>query len=167
MEAEEREYIDSLIRDKKEPGIKPLISKMLEIYKKMTIHDWRFPGEYYSGISRIAFVNVELINIMLNQIPKDKWVKLGQEIGRALKISMETTLNIQVFEIENWKQVFQRLSVQGFGDFYLKDKYVLIKNPFISYPTFWKGVLEGMLNVKLDIKTTLPPLVFQIGVKNR
>jgi hypothetical protein len=165
LEAEEREYIDSLIREEKESGIKPLISKMLEIYKKMTIHDWRFPGEYYSGISRIAFVNVELINILLNQIPKDKWVKLGQEIGSALKISIETTLNIQVSEIENWRQVFHRLSVQGFGDFYLKDKYVLIKTPFISYPTFWKGVLEGMLDVKLDIKTTLPPLVFQIGGK--
>ena len=46
LKAEERDYIDSLIREGKESGIKPLISKMLEIHKKMTIHDWRFPGEY-------------------------------------------------------------------------------------------------------------------------
>ena len=165
LDAEEREFIDSLIREKKETGIKPLISKMLEIYKKMTIYDWRFPGEYYSGISRIAFVNVELINIMLNQIPKEKWCNLGQEMGRALKISMETTLNIQVSEIENWKTIFHRLCVQGFGDLFLKDKYILIKTPFVSYPILWKGILEGMLNVKLDMKTTLPPLVFQIKEK--
>jgi len=165
LEAEERDYIDSLIREEKESGIKPLISKMLEIHKKMTIHDWRFPGEYYCGISRIAFVNVELINIMLNQIPKVKWCDLGQEMGRALKISMETTLNIQVSEIENWRTVFHRLSVQGFGDFFLKDNYILIKTPFISYSTLWKGILEGMLDVKLDVKTNLPPLVFQIEEK--
>lgn len=167
LEAEERDYIDSLIRDEKEPGIKPLISKMLEIYKKMSIHDWRFPGEYYYGISRIAFVNVELINIMLKQLSKAKWYVVGQEIGRALKISIETTLNIRVFEIENWKTVFHRLSVQGFGDFLLKDNYILIKTPFISYSTLWKGILEGLLDIKLDVKTTLPPLVFQIEGKKR
>jgi hypothetical protein len=58
LEKEEREYVDSLIREGKELGIKPLISKMLDIYKKMMVSDWRFPGEYYCGISRIAFVNV-------------------------------------------------------------------------------------------------------------
>ena len=72
LEKEEREYIDSLIREGKEPGIKPLISKMLDIYQSMMVYDWRFPGEYYCGISRIAFVNVELLNILIQQIPKEK-----------------------------------------------------------------------------------------------
>jgi hypothetical protein len=63
LEKNERDFIETLIRDGKEPGIKPLISKMLEIYKSMMIYDWKFPGEYYGGISRMAFVNVELINI--------------------------------------------------------------------------------------------------------
>lgn len=162
LEAKERAFITSLISEEKEPGIKQLISKMLEIYKKLMIYDWRFPGEYYSGISRIAFVNVELIDIILKRTSKEKWPEIGNEIGKALKVSMETTLDIQVNQSKNWKKVFNRLSVQGFGDFYLKDKYILIKIPFITYPILWKGILEGLLEVQLDMKTTIPPLVFQI-----
>ena len=64
LEKSEREFIESLIKEGKEPGIKPLISKMLDIYKSMMIYDWHFPGEYYCGISRTAFVNVELLNIL-------------------------------------------------------------------------------------------------------
>ena len=165
LEPEERKYIDSLIQEEKESGIKSLISKMLEIHKTLMIDDWRFPGEYYSGISRVAFINVELINIMLNQIPKEKWINLGQEMGRALKISIETTLNIQVSEVQDWKPIFKRLSVQGFGDFFLKDNYILIKNPFINYSNLWQGILQGMLDIKLDAKTNLSPLVFQIKEK--
>ena len=45
LEKEEREFVDSLIREGKEPGIKPLISKMLDVYRSMMIYDWRFPGE--------------------------------------------------------------------------------------------------------------------------
>ncbi len=73
LEKNEREFIESLIKEGKEPGIKPLISKMLDIYKSMMIYDWHFPGEYYCGISRTAFVNVELLNILTQQIPKEKW----------------------------------------------------------------------------------------------
>src|SRR5665647_149398 len=73
LEKDERDFIEGLIREGKEPGIKPLISKMLDIYKSMMIYDWRFPGEYYCGISRTAFVNVELLNILTQQIPKEKW----------------------------------------------------------------------------------------------
>ena len=65
LEKEEREFIDSLIEEGREPGIKPLISKMLDVYRSMMIYDWRFPGEYYCGISRMAFMNIELINIMI------------------------------------------------------------------------------------------------------
>ncbi len=43
LEKSEREFIESLIKEGKEPGIKPLISKMLEIYKSMMVYDWRFP----------------------------------------------------------------------------------------------------------------------------
>src|SRR5512136_372087 len=95
LEKRERDFIDSLIREGKEPGIKPLISKMLDIYRSMMIQDWRFPGEYYCGISRIAFVNVELLNILIQQIPREKWREIGKKIGDALKVSMETTLGIE------------------------------------------------------------------------
>ena len=162
LEKEEREFVDSLIKEGKEPGIKPLISKMLDVYRSMMIHDWRFPGEYYCGISRIAFVNVELLSILIQQIPKEKWRKIGKEMGAALKISMETTLGLKAAERENWENVFKRLRVQGFGDFYLKDKYILIKTPLIIYSEIWEGLLGGLFDIELDMKTTVPPLVFEI-----
>jgi hypothetical protein len=165
LEKDERDFIDSLIREGKEPGIKPLISKMLDVYRSMMIYDWRFPGEYYCGISRIAFVNVELLNILIQQIPKEKWHDIGKTMGDALKVSMETTLGIKTAQKENWENVFKRLRVQGFGDFYLKDKYLLIKTPFIGNAEILMGILEGLFEIELDIKTTVPPLVFEIKTK--
>ncbi len=43
------------------------------------------------------------------------------------------------------KPVFNRLKVQGFGDFYLKDKFLLLKTPFIHDCEIWKGIMEGLL----------------------
>lgn len=165
LEESEREFIDSLIREGKEPGIKPLISKMLDVYRSMSIYDWRYPGEYYSGISRIAFVNVELINILLQHIPEEKWREVGRKMGEATKISMEASLGIQTANREKWKEVFKRLRVQGFGDFYLRDKYVLLKTPFISKIEILAGFLEGLLDVKLDVKTSTPPFVLELEEK--
>jgi hypothetical protein len=165
LDKEEREFIDTLIKEGKEPGIKPLISKMLDVYRSMMIYDWRFPGEYYCGISRIAFVNVELLNILIEQIPKEKWREIGKKMGAALKISMETTLGLQASLRENWESVFKRLRVQGFGDFYLKDKYLLVKTPFIYNSEMWEGILEGLFEIELDMKTAVPPLVFEIKTK--
>jgi hypothetical protein len=162
LEKDERDFIDQLIKDGKEPGIKPLISKMLDVYRSMMIYDWRFPGEYYCGISRIAFVNVELINIMIQSIPKEKWRDIGKKMGDALKVSMETTIGVDPAKQENWEQVFTRLRVQGFGDFYLKDKYLLLKTPFLSDPCLWEGILEGLFGIKLETKNSIPPLVFEI-----
>jgi hypothetical protein len=165
LEKEEREFVDSLIREGKEPGIKPLISKMLDVYRSMMIYDWRFPGEYYCGISRIAFVNVELLNILIQQIPREKWREIGKRMGEALKVSLESTLGLQTAKQENWENVFKRLRVQGFGDFYLKDKYILIKTPFIGDAEIWEGILEGLFEIELDMKTSAPPLVFEIEAK--
>jgi hypothetical protein len=165
LEKEEREYIDSLIREGKEPGIKPLISKMLDVYRSMTIYDWRFPGEYYCGISRVAFVNVELLSILIQNVAREKWREIGRKMGEATKISIETTIGVQTENREKWPDVFKRLRVQGFGDFYLKDKYILVKTPFISEPEIWAGLLEGLFNLELDVKTTSPPLIFEIKEK--
>jgi hypothetical protein len=105
---------------------------------------------------------VELLDILIQQIPKEKWRGIGKEMGSALKISMETTLGLQPAQRETWENIFKRLRVQGFGDFYLKDKYLLLKTPFISYPELWEGLLEGLFDIELDMKTTVPPLVFEI-----
>ena len=166
LEREEREFIDSLIREGKEPGIKPLISKMLDVYRSMMIYDWRFPGEYYCGISRIAFINIELINTLIQHVPKDQWREVGRKMGEAAKVSMEATLGIQTANREKWQEVFKRLRVQGFGDFYLKDKYLLVKAPFINETDIWAGFLEGLLGTELDVKTFTPPLVFEIKEKH-
>ena len=162
LEKSEREFIESLIKDGKEPGIKPLISKMLDIYKSMMIYDWHFPGEYYCGISRTAFVNVELINILTQQIPKEKWPAVGEKMGDALKVSIQSTLGVDASKQENWEAIFKRLKVQGFGDFYLKDKFLLLKTPFINDCEIWKGIMEGLLSVELETRNSVPPMVFEI-----
>ena len=165
LEKKEREYIDSLIKEGKEPGIKPLISKMLSVYRNLMMYDWRFPGEYYCGISRVALVNVELLNILTQQIPREKLREIGKRMGDALKVSLETTIGLQTGERENWQSVFERLKVQGFGDFSLKDKYVLLKTPFISDAEIWLGILEALLEIELDIKNSEPPMIFQIKTR--
>jgi len=165
LDKDERDYIDSLIKEGKEPGIKPLISKMLDIYRSMMVYDWHFPGEYYCGISRIAFVNAELLNILIQQIPREKWLEIGKRIGYALKVSMETTLGIQTTQQDSWEDVFKRLRVQGLGDFYRKDKYLLVKMPFIGDAEIMMGILEGLFGIELDMKTAVAPLVFEIKTK--
>jgi len=162
LEDEEREYIDSLIREGREPGIKPLISKMLDIYRSMMIYDWKYPGEYYCGISRVAFINVEFINILLQYVPEEKWREIGKKVGEAAKVSMEATLDLQTTDKEKWQDAFKRLRVQGFGDFYLRDKYFIIRTPFINSPEVLCGFLEGLFAVRLEPKTLTPPLVFEI-----
>jgi hypothetical protein len=166
LEKAEREFIESLIREGKEPGIKPLISKMLNIYKSMMVYDWDFPGEYYCGISRTAFVNVELFNILTQQIPKEKWPAVGEKMGDALKVSIQSTLGVDAGIRENWAAIFNRLKIQGFGDFYLKDKFLLLKTPFIHDCEIWKGILEGLLSVELETRNSVPPMVFEIKSKN-
>jgi hypothetical protein len=139
---------------------------MLDVYRSMMIYDWRFPGEYYCGISRIAFINLELINTLIQYTPEEKWHEIGRKMGEAAKVSMEATLGIQTANLEKWPEVFKRLRVQGFGDFYMKDKYILIKTPFISEADIWAGFLEGLLGIELDVKTSAPPLVFEIKEKS-
>lgn len=162
LEKDERQYIDQLIREGKEAGIKPLISKMLNIHRSMMVQDWRFPGEYYFGISRVAFVNVELMTLLIKQVPKEKWRILGKTLGAAMKVSMETTSEMPTTTVDNWTKVFKRLSVQGWGDFSLKGKYLIVKAPFLNEPEVLAGLLETLLDSTLEVKTVIPPLVFEV-----
>jgi hypothetical protein len=165
LEKNEREFIDLLLKKGKETGIKPLISKMLDIYKNMMIHDWRYPGEYYCGISRIALVNVELLNILTQEVTKEKWYDIGLKMGDVLRVSIQSTVGIETSHRENWEAVFERLKIQGFGDCYLKDKFLLIKTPFINESEIWRGILERLLTVELVTRNPVPPFVFQIENK--
>jgi hypothetical protein len=83
-------------------------------------------------------------------------------MGAVLKVSMETTLDIKSIARDNWESVFKRLKVQGLGDFDIKDKYLLVKTPFIIESDIIAGLLEGLLNVAVDAKTMVPPLVFEV-----
>lgn len=162
LEKEDREYVDKLIREGKEPGIKSLISKMLEIYRSLTIYEWRFPGEYYCGISRIALLNVELINILVKNIPEEKFREVGRKMGEVIRVSLEASFGIQTFLRENWPEVFKRLRIQGFGDLNLKDKYILIKSPIINEVEVWAGLLQELFKVDAEVKTYSPPFVFEV-----
>jgi len=162
LDDEERKYVDSLIKEGKEPGIKPLISKLLDVYRSMAIYDWRFPGEYYVGVSRVAFVNVEFVNVLLQYIPENKWREVGQKIGEAARVSMEATLNLETTNREKWEDVLKRLRIQGFGDFYMRDKYFIIKAPFINYAEVLCGFLEKLLGVELGVRTSAAPFVLEI-----
>jgi hypothetical protein len=165
LDKNDREFVNSLIAEKKETGIKPLISKMLNIYKNMMIHDWRFPGEYYFGISRMAFVNAELFNILSKQIPQKELRATGRKMGQALRVSVETTFSPKVTENGNAEDFLNRLQIQGFGEFSIKDKYLLIKAPYINEPEMWVGLLEGLLGTELEVKTAGTPIVMEIKKK--
>jgi hypothetical protein len=162
LDNEERKYIDSLIAEGKEPGIKPLISKLLDVYRSMAIYDWRFPGEYYVGVSRVAFVNVEFVNVLLQYIPEGKWREVGQKIGEAARVSMEATLNLETTNREKWGDVLGRLRIQGFGEFFPRDKYFIIKAPFINNAEVLCGFLEKLLGINLNVRTSTAPFVLEI-----
>jgi hypothetical protein len=162
LDDEEREYIDSLIEKGREPGIKPLISKMLDVYRSMMIYDWKYPGEYYCGISRVAFVNIEFIDTMLKYIPEEKWREVGLKMGEAARVSMEATLDLETANREKWPNVIKRLRIQGFGDFYLRDKFIILRTPFINNSEVWRGFLESLLGVRLEARALTPPLIFEI-----
>ena len=162
LDEDEREYIDNLINEGREPGIKPLVSKMLDVYRSMRIYDWKFPGEYYIGISRVAFINVEFLDVLLKFVPENQWREVGQEIGKMAKVSLEASMDIETATKAKWEVVFKRLRVQGFGDFYLKDKFVIIRTPLISNAEFLCGFIESLIGVTLEVRTLTPPLVFEI-----
>lgn len=128
FDKDEREYIDALIREGKEPGIKPLISKMLDIHRNMMVYDWRFPGEYYCGISRIAFVNIELLNILIQHTPKEKRRDIGKTMGAALKVSMETTLDLPAITRDSWEKVFKRSKYKDLATSTGKTSFFLLKH---------------------------------------
>jgi hypothetical protein len=162
LEEEERQYIDRLVKEGKEPGMKQLINKMLDVYRSMMIYDWKYPGEYYSGISRIAFVNIEFISTLLQYIPVDKHYEAGRRVGEAAKISLDTTLDLDTTQREKWPEVFKRLRIHGLGDFFQRDKYVIVKTPYINNSELQRGYLETLLGTTLSTRTITAPYIYEI-----
>ena len=162
LDEEERKYIDQLIREGKEAGIKQLVSKMLDVYRSMMVCDWKYPGEYYAGISRVAFIHIEFISTLLKHIPPERHYDVGRKAGEAARIGMETSMNLNPTDTGNWADVFKRLRVQGLGDFYQKDRYIVIKVPYINNVEVQRGYLETLLGVTLDARTGTPPYVYEL-----
>lgn len=161
----DRQYLETLIRDGKESGIKPFIAKMVDVYRTMAIHDWKFPGEYYIGISRAAFFSQQDIQLMIDLIPEENRRNAAHKIGEVTALSIQASLNIDPHNKENWPTVLERLRVFGYGDLTLRDDYLVVKNPFISNLTFLRGFLEGVLDSTLEPKITTSPLVFEVCQK--
>jgi hypothetical protein len=163
FEEKDRQYLEQLIREGKEPGIKPFISKMFDVYRSMAMYDWKFPGEYYVGISRVAFFSQENLQLLIELIPEDDLRATGRKLGETTAISIEASQNVDPKKKENWGKVLERLRVFGYGDILLREDYVVAKNPFISNLAFLTGFLEGVLGTTLEARITTSPIVFEVG----
>ena len=111
------------------------------------------------GIGEILIISIAAYLILG---PK-RLPEVGKKAGEAAKISMETTLDLNTTDKEKWSEVFKRLRIQGLGDFYQRDKYIIIKAPYINNLEVQRGYLETLLGVALKTCITNPPFVYEIS----
>ena len=129
----------------------------------MAMYDWKFPGEYYVGISRVAFFSQENLQLLVDMIPEDQLLPTGQKLGETTAISIEASQNIDPHKKENWARVLERLRIFGYGDLILREEYIVAKNPFINNITFLTGFLQGVLGSTLEARITTSPIVFEVS----
>jgi len=163
FDEQDRQYLEQLIREGKEPGIKPFISKMFDVYRDMAMSDWKFPGEYYVGMSRVAFFSQENLQHLIELIPETKLRETGRKLGEITAVSIEASQNFDTHKKENWAKALARLGVFGYGELLMRENSLIAKNPFISNITFLSGFLEGVLGVTLKARITTSPIVFDIS----
>lgn len=161
LDEKDRNYMDRLIAEGREPGIKPFISKMFDVYRNMTVHDWKYPGEYYCGTSRVAFFSQENLSVLLGCVPEKELRRVGKRMGEATSISLKTGLDIDPRQSGNWQEVLKRLRLFGYGDLTSKENMIVVRNPFINSLQVLQGFLEGLLGVQLEAKTTTTPFIFE------
>jgi len=159
---EDRKFLDELIREGKEPGIKPFISKMFDIYRSMAIYDWRYPGEYYSGVSRVAFFSQEGLRALTELISEKDVPEAGRRLGKLMRSSMESSHRLDSSKRENWPDMLKRLRIYGYGDIVLRGDIVVVRNPFIDNIDLLAGFLEELLGCKLNARTKTAPIVFEL-----
>ena len=163
LDEEDREFLDNLIKEGKESGIKDFLTKMIDIYRNMCIHDWKYPGECYVGVSRVAFFNQESINILVERMPREDRYEVGRKIGEAYRISFLTSFGLDSRKRERWEDVFRQLRILGFGDFMSRDRFLSIRNPFLNDAELLRGFLEELLGSPFTMKTPTPPVVLEIA----
>lgn len=161
---EERDgpHLERLITKLNEPGIKPFVSRMFDIYRTMAMYDWKLPGEYYVGASRVAFFNQESLQYLIDRIPGLELRETGRDLGTTMGVSLGASHNFDPRKRENWPKVLERLRVFGYGDLFLREGYIIAKSPFIADSTLLTGFLEGALGVRVETRAT-SPLVFRVS----
>lgn len=165
FEEKDRQYLEQLIREGKEAGIKPFISKMFDVYRSMAIYDWKFPGEYYVGVSRVAFFTQENLQLLVELIPQGKLRATGRRLGEAAAVSMEASKDYDPHKKDNWMKVLKLLEVFGYGYIVLREGHLVVRSPFLSNLEFLAGFLEGVLGCTLEAKITTSPMVFEVTEK--
>ncbi len=163
FDEQDRQYLEQLIREGKEPGIKPFIAKMFDVYRNMAMYDWKFPGEYYVGMSRVAFFSQENLQHLVELIPENKLRETGRKLGEITAISIEASQNFDTHKKENWPKALERLGVFGYGDLVLRESSLIAKNSFISNLAFLTGFLEGVLGATLKARIITSPIVFDVS----
>lgn len=153
--------LERLIADGKEPSIKSFLSKMFDVYRSMAVYDWKYPGEYYVGPSRIALVSQEIIRVLLEFLPPEKHKDAGKTVGKAMCVPLATCLNVEPTVKEFWGAVFKHLRILGYGDLIQHGNLVIIRNPFLTDVDFFVGLMEGLTGHVLDVKST-QPLVLEV-----
>jgi len=159
----DREFLENLIKDGKEAGIKAFFTKMIDIYRNMYIHDWKYPGECYVGVSRVALFNQESSNILTEYVPKEHRYEAGKKIGEAYRTSFMTSFGLDSRKTESWNEVLKRLRILGYGEFIVKSGFITIRNPFINDADLLRGFLEELLDTAFRLKTETPPIILEVA----
>ncbi len=159
---EDREYLEQLIKDGKVAGFKHFITNMFDSYRELGMKEWSQEGVYYRGISRVALITLEMLESITNMIPKNKLREVGHGVGTVLSTTLMVDKKIDTKKPKNIAETLKQVSVLGFGDFEGKDEIIITKNPFLIKADMLVGFLEGLLGIKLEAKTTSPPMIIQI-----
>jgi len=162
LKDEDREYLEELIRDGKVTGLKNLIAIMFDIHRDLGMREWNQEGVYYRGISRVALITLEMLESITDMIPKNKLREVGNGVGTVLSTTLMVDKKIDTKKPENIVETLKQVSVLGFGDFTGKDEIIITKNPFLIKVEMLTGFLEGLLGLKLQPKTSSPPIIIQI-----
>lgn len=165
FDEKDREYLAQLIREGKESSIKSFLTKMLDIYRNMAVYDWKFPGECYVGVSRVALFSMENLNVLANMIPEGKLRETGKKLGEATALALRAEMNLETGKPDSWPRILQRLRIFGYGDIVVKERFLVVKNPYIGNLNLLGGFLEGLLQCTLETRNTAPPVVFELTGK--
>jgi hypothetical protein len=95
-------------------------------------------------------------------IPETKWKEVGHEIEKMAIVSLEASMDIETSNKGKWIDVFRRLRVQGFGDFCLKDKFMIVRTLLISTSNFLCDFIRSLIGEILEVRTASPLLVFEL-----